>query len=237
MIRFILTVCLFVSTNALAGYFQSPVNEVVIKNYSVKLENGAETGLSDLIKATKNLILVPAYFSCNSTCPLLAENLRDSISSAKVNTATDVMFMSFNSSDNARTMKMFREHHRLPANWILAVANRESEAKDILDQFGYQFQKTTNGFDHPNSAFVFSRLKKLWTGIIVGVDSTPEDIQKAIGDANYADLNGPTQKIFQYLSKPEYLIVFGFFGVVLPLLLIIFVLFRKNKKLVKVNLA
>lgn len=227
----LVTILFLFSANAHAGYFQSPVNEVSIKNLSVKTEQNSDTGLLDLIKNSKNLVFVPAYFSCNSTCPLLAENLRESIGGSKLSTDTDVIFLSFNSADDQESMKMFREHHRLPGNWTLAVAKTESDAKDLFNQFGYQFQKTADGFDHPNSAFVFSKVKKLWTGILVGVDNTPEDIQKAIGEANYADLNGPTQKLVQYLSKPEYLIVIGFFGIVLPLLLIIFVLFRKNRKL------
>ena len=233
MIRVITALSLFISTNAFASYFQSPVNEARIQNLSVKLENGTETGLADLVRPTKNLIFVPAYFACNSTCPVLAENLRDSVASAKVNADTDVIFMSFNSLDDSSSMKMFREHHRLPPKWILAVAKNESEAKEFLSPFGYQFQKTSDGFDHPNSAFVFSRIKKLWTGTIVGVDSTSEDIKKAIDEASYADLNGPTQKMMQYLSKPEYLILLGCFGVVLPLLTIIFMLLRKNRKVVE----
>jgi cytochrome oxidase Cu insertion factor (SCO1/SenC/PrrC family) len=227
----LVTILFLISASAHAGYFQSPVNEVSIKNLSVKTEQSPDAGLLELIKNSKNLVFVPAYFSCNSTCPLLAENLRDSIGGSKLSADTDVIFLSFNAADDQESMKMFREHHRLPGNWTLAVAKTESDAKDLFNQFGYQFQKTADGFDHPNSAFVFSKVKKLWTGILVGVDNTPQDIEKAIGEANYADLNGPTQKLVQYLSKPEYLIVIGFFGIVLPLLLIIFVLFRKNRKL------
>lgn len=221
----------FFSANTHAGYFQSPVNDVKLTQLNIINENGTQSTLEEIVKKTKNLILVPAYFSCNSTCPLLAENLKKSIGKAKLAADADVIFLSFNSKDDFDAMSMFREHHELPQNWILAVSKNESATKDYLNQFGYQFQKTQDGYDHPNSAFIFSKIKKLWTGLLVGTDNTSEDIDKAIGEANFADLNGPGQTLLQYLSKPEYLIAFGFFGVVTPLLIIIFVLFRKTKKM------
>jgi cytochrome oxidase Cu insertion factor (SCO1/SenC/PrrC family) len=231
----LVAIFLLTSVSAHAGYFQSPVNEASIKNIDVKTENGSDAKVSDLVQKSKSLVLAPAYFSCNSTCPLLAENLRDSISSSKVSEQTQVVFLSFNPSDDTESMKMFRDHHKLPSKWVLGVAKSESDAKDLFNRFGYQFQKTADGFDHPNSAFVFSKEKTLWTGMLVGVDNKPDDIERAVGEANYAELNGPTQKLVQYLSKPEYLIVIGFFGIVFPLILIIFILFRKNRRLAETS--
>lgn len=232
---FLLALLLFPSWDLNASYFQSPVNEIKIKNLSVKTEQRSDVGISELVKGTKPLILVPAYFSCNSTCPLLAENLRETLDTADLVNQPDVLFLSFDTTDDEDSMNMFRKHHRLPSGWRLAVAKSESDAKDLLNQFGYQFQKTADGFDHPNSAFVFSKVKRLWTGILVGVDSTPKDLQKAILEANSADLTGPTHKLLQYISKPEYLIVIGFFGTVLPLLVIIYLLFRRTRKLHEVK--
>ena len=215
---------------AMATYSQSPVNTVHINPIAVVNESGADSNLEKEITGNKSLILVPAYFNCNSTCPLLAENLRDAISKAKLGNEAQVIFLSFNPNDGLKDSQMFRHHHKLPADWKLLIVKKESEAKSLLDPFGYQFQKIPDGFDHPNSALVLSGEKRFWTGILAGVENTPDEIDRAIGEAKYADLDGLGQRLVQYASKPEYLIALGFVGVVIPLLLIIFVLYRRNRR-------
>lgn len=218
---------LFAASSSFAGYFQSPVSDANLRDIVVNTEFKQNVALSSLFDQTKVMIFVPAYFSCNSTCPLMVENLREAVRSSKAALDVKVVFLSFNPSDKAEDITMFRHHHDVPENWILAVAQNESESRELLNPFGYVFQKTKDGYDHPNSAFVFSKDKMKWTGVFVGIDAKAEDIDKAVRDARFIDLNGTGAQIAQYITRPEYLIVIGCVGLVVSLLAIIFTLLRK----------
>lgn len=230
MRNFLFSILLIFVQPSWAKYIQSPVNDFRLTSLQVADEQGKVESLETILKSSgKNTVFVPAYFSCNSTCPLLAENLRDSIQRSKDGKNSAVVFLSFNPKDGVSDIEMFQHHHKLPAEWRLLVGIDESATRDFLAKLGYQFQKTNDGYDHPNSAFVLSAKNQLWTGALVGNDNSYSDIDQALGEANYAELSGPIQTLVQYLSKPEYLIVIGFIGVVIPLLIILFVLFRKKK--------
>ena len=79
----------------LAMYSASPPNDVQIASFSYMNEEGVEAKISNVISRNKALILVPAYFNCNSTCPLLAENLKKSILASKDSGLLNVLFLSF----------------------------------------------------------------------------------------------------------------------------------------------
>lgn len=217
------------SSTSHAAYFQSPVNDAKLGPLQIHTETG-QMNLLNLVEPNKSVLLVPAYFSCNSTCPLMTESLRDAFSELKEKSNVSVIILSFNQNDGPDEIKMFRAHHSLPAQWTLAVADHEAEAKELLNPLGYQFQKTNNGFDHPNSAFIFSPKKKEWSGVLAGIDNKPFDIQKALYDAERFDDENLNHSYIRYFRKPEYLIVIGFIGLFVALTTIIFILVRRNKK-------
>lgn len=213
-----------------ASYFQSPVNDVKLGNLEVISESGQKTDLTKIIASDKSILLVPAYFSCNSTCPLIASNLRAAFNSLPNKSDLTVLILSFNQTDGPEQIKRFRKHHNLPSSWTLAVAERESDIKELLNPLGYQFQKTGIGFDHPNSAFFFSRKKKLWSGIITGTDNKATDLRKALIEAGNFDNEKFNPTLIRYLAKTEYLVIISFVGLLISLLTIIIILVRKSKK-------
>jgi len=212
-----------------AMYSASPPNDVNVASFSYMNEDGAKSEISSVISRDKALILVPAYFNCNSTCPLLAENLKKSILGSKDASLVNVLFLSFNSDDSKETMKMFREHHNLPSNWAMGVIKNRSNAKDFLAQFQYSFQKTDNGFDHPNAAFVFSPESAIWTGSLFGVETTPAEIETAYQNALLANKTGVGATFLKFLGKREYIILFGIFGTILPLFYVFWFFARKRR--------
>ncbi|MGZ3775697.1 MAG: SCO family protein [Pseudobdellovibrionaceae bacterium] len=220
---------LFNSFNCRAEYFKSPLNSSKLSTLSVHTEI-KNTNLLTLAGANKPVLLIPAYFSCKSTCPLMIENLRNAIEGLKENTELQIIVLSFNKFDKAQDIKMFKNHHHLPSHWILAIADEESKVKELLNPLGYQFQKTVNGFDHPNSAFFFSRKKRTWTGLIVGLNNKTEDIQKAIFDAEHTDSDQFVQSLSQFFTQPEYLIVISLMGLFVSLFTVMFILLRRDKR-------
>lgn len=231
MIKIVLIFIFFsvlVSLTSQAAYFQSPVSEAKLSAVLVRTSNG-QSDLMTLADPDKPVLLVPAYFSCNSTCPLMTQNLRDAFNGLKNNLNINVIILSFNKTDGMDELKMFQTHHDIPKQWSLAIVNEESDAKELLNPLGYRFEKTPSGFDHPNSAFIFSSKNKIWTGIISGLDNTTSDLQKAILEAESFENKGYT--LVKYLKQPEFLIVLSFAGLLFSFSTIMFILLRKNKKL------
>ncbi len=218
----------------LAMYSASPPNDVQIASFSYMNEEGVEAKISNVISRNKALILVPAYFNCNSTCPLLAENLKKSILASKDSGLLNVLFLSFNSDDSKTTMSMFREHHKLPSNWAMGVIKNRSSAKDFLAQFQYTFQKTENGFDHPNAAYVFSPDSLIWTGSLFGVENTISEVESAYQSAVLANQAGVGATFLRFIGKREYIILFGIFGTIIPLFYV-FWFFARRKRYIEVG--
>ncbi len=229
LIRIFGLTLLLIPRMSIAMYSASPPNDVHIATFSYMNENGVKSEVSNVISRDKALILVPAYFNCNSTCPLLAENLKKALLGSKDASLVNILFLSFNSDDSKETMKMFREHHDLPANWAMGVIKNRSNAKDFLAQFQYSFQKTENGFDHPNAAFVFSPESSIWTGSLFGVENTPSEIETAYQNALLANKTGISASFLKFLGKREYIILFGIFGTILPLFYVFWFFVRRRR--------
>lgn len=219
-----------VSLTSPAAYFQSPVSEAKLRAVSVRTLNG-QSDLMTLAASDNPVLLIPAYFSCNSTCPLMTENLRDAFNGLKNNLKMNVIILSFNKMDGMDELKMFQNHHDIPKQWSLAIVNEESDAKELLNPLGYRFEKTRSGYNHPNLAFIFSSKNKIWTGMISGLDNTTSDLQKAILEAVSFENEGYFYTLVKYLKQPEFLIALSFGGLLFSFLTIVFILLRKNKKL------
>ena len=214
---------------SLGMYSASPPNEVQISSFNFMGETGEKTNVGEVVGVGKALLLVPAYFNCNSTCPLLAENLKKAILGSRDSSRINVLFLSFNSEDSIETMKMFREHHALPADWTMGIIKNQSLAKDFLAQFQYTFQKTEDGFDHPNAAFVFSADSLIWTGSLFGVENTSEEIENAYQKAMLANQTGFKASVWRLAGKREYLILIGIIGTITPLLYVFWFFARRRR--------
>ena len=214
-----------------AAYSASPPNQVTIESEIVTTESGNHK-ISDLFPAETPILLVPAYYNCNSTCPLLAENLKQAIMSANASSLIGILFVSFNSEDDSTAMVNFRKHHGLPKEWVLSVIKNPNRAKDFLAPFQYTYQKTNNGFDHPNAAFVFSARPRVWTGSLYGVDITQGEMKTALDAATLTHQAGLQASVKRAFGKKEYLILLGIIGTILPLFLIAWIFFRKSATVV-----
>lgn len=212
-----------------ADYFRSRVPSATLKNVDVITESGGSEKLWDLLEANKALIFVPGYFSCNSSCPLVVENLKASLEGANLFRNVQVLFLSFNDTDKPGDIKMFREHHGVPRDWTMAIIQKEAAAKELLASFQYLFQKTKNGFDHPNAVYVFSVKDKNWSGVLSGINTTPDDLKTALQDAKFADRKDGWAVFQRTATQPENLILFGFSVIVLSLVFTILFIARKRK--------
>ena len=215
---------------ARADYSSAPLSGLRLAEVSVRAEAGAVVGLQTLMRPDRPTILVPAYFSCHATCPLLAENLRDSLGRSGLADRFNVLFLSFDPGDGAEEMGEFRAHHRLPPGWALSVVRSEADARAVLDAFDYRFQKTDTGFDHPNAAFVLTAKGQAWSGLLMGTDNGPADLVKALAGAEMSDRAGLWPWLRTRAAQPGSVVVYGFAVVALALAAMVVALVSRARR-------
>lgn len=228
---FSLVFSILLSLTTHAEYF--PSRQIAdLKDVPILTEEDGIKNLKELFAPGKTLLLIPGYYSCTSACPLIIENLRRVLSNTQDAPHWQVVFLSFNSADQGNNVRVFRKHHQVPAGWALATIQREVDAKELLESFNYRFQKTNYGYDHPNSAYVFSPKNKTWSGIIAGTSPSANDFKKALQDAEIADRMDPWTRLQRSALDPASLIIYGFImtalGLSFALLAIIFSRNRTN---------
>lgn len=232
MNRIILIIMVFLNTlSARADYFSAPLNVAELKNITVLTETGDNRRLFEILDPNKPLILIPGYYSCNSTCPVIAQNISKIINEAGLNDIFQVIFLSFNTSDKPKDIKNFRTHHNIPKNWFLTVLKNETEGKEFLNPFGFQFRKVQEGFDHPNATYIFSPKAKIWSGILTGVNVTANDLKKSLKEAFFNDKTDGWSIFLRNAIQPINLIIFGLSVIGFTILFVVsFMLFKRRMK-------
>ncbi len=227
---FLLTLCIPFSSSY-GMYSASPPNEIRIESISFLNESGKTTTITEIPHSESSLVLIPGYFQCHASCPILADQLKKMVDGVQKFSKFRFLFLSFDPKDEMETMKMFRSHHQLPSTWLLGVITDQSFAKEFFAQFQYSFQKTDFGFDHPNTAFVFSPKSLIWTGSLFGGQILALDLVQAYRDANLANQTGLSAGFSKFLGKKEYLMLYGLIITVLSLGYVFF-FFSKRRRLV-----
>lgn len=213
-----MVLCLIIlsSPEILAGYYRTPIRDVRLNSLEVKTEEGTSSRLLELSNNQQPLLLVPGYYRCQSSCSLLTEKLQQTLSSSQQKNF-QVVFLSFDTHDDAATMRKYRLHHHLPADWLLTVVQSESSAKTELNRYGYQFHKIGLEYQHPNYLLIFSKNEKLWSGIITGTDIVASDFVQAFKDAQFTEQAPFTEWILSFFLRPEYWVMWGFGGILCSL--------------------
>lgn len=217
--------------SAQADYFSAPLNVAELKNVSLFTENGIKRRLFEILDPNKPLALIPGYFSCNSTCPVISENLARIIAESGLNNNLQVIFLSFNTNDKPEDIKIFRAHHNIPENWFLTVLKDETEGKEFLNPLGFQFRKVKEGFDHPNAIYVFSPKGKIWSGVLAGSNFSADDLKKSMREAFFNDRTDGWSVFLRNAIQPINLIIFGLTVIGLTILFVLgFLLFKRKNR-------
>ena len=172
-----------------------------LPNLSLVLDTGEETDLLNF-SSGRPIVLSFIYTRCTSACPMIIKGIKDALGSAGNNGAR-VLLIDFDLRDKPEDLTKFKERHRIPADWRVALLKKEDLMRlaGFLD-FKFRYDPETDMFAHPNVLVVLSPQLKV-SGYMLGVRYDRGKLKKILSLArvNRADINpvkGFFLKCFRY---------------------------------------
>jgi len=132
-----------------------------------------------------------------------------------------VVVFSFDPLETAESLRLYRMHEQLPANWKMVRSN-EAEIRRFFGFFGYSVMDQNGTLIHPNEVFLLDQALN-WRWALVGEDWSGGELATAI---NRTRSSGPAVWI---KANPEKLAWIGLATVVLSIgLALVWMIYRKS---------
>jgi len=170
-------------------------------------------------------LLVPIFTRCMGTCPLVAASLNEA--AAQLPDRFRVVLLSFDTADVAEDLLEFRHRLGLPSDWLVLRGVDGKATREFFDGLDFHFMKTATGFEHPNQTFVFSP-KGVWAATFSGTPSSKGELESAHRWAVATDDLTASNRLLEWLSRPEAWIALAFAGFVVSLGAILLVARRQR---------
>ncbi len=159
---------------------QSKVLGSAVPDVSLVDDRGRVVKLSDILE-NKPLIIAPVYTRCETACPLIAVGLKEAVGQVGgLGKEYNVLFLSFDPSDNPQRLKEFRRRFGLEG-FLIAGGREASTLLRALD-FEYFYDKTSKEFLHPNLIVILSPDGKV-SRYVFGVKYDPLELKLSLLDA------------------------------------------------------
>lgn len=127
----------------------------------------------------KPFFIHPMFSSCKSTCPIMAKNLVESFGGLKdFGKDFNVLSLSFDPSENPKSLRKFRKEHHLPTGWSLAFGE-ESQIRSLMDSLDFRYVKTGEDFAHSNLVVLVDDQFKI-RNYLYGVSISSSDLKSAL---------------------------------------------------------
>jgi len=149
-------VALFVLTLSAAspcanGFDVAPQQGRAIPSINWIDETGRSRQLSEF--SGYPLILLPIYTRCPGPCLQNVDRLKEAVANSLSNPRQfRVLLFSFDPSDNAMTLKKYRERENIPLGWSIGAAS-QNDVDALLESIGVQIGRAGSEFTHPNIVF------------------------------------------------------------------------------------
>jgi protein SCO1/2 len=251
----ILMATLIVAMLAVAGHAQSQsgsevdvdekLGQTVALDVPLVDENGNDITLGALVD--KPTILIFNYFRCPGICPILLSSMVNVVNEMDLEPGVDyrLVAVSFDPTDTpemarqkkANYLNMMRRPFP-PDAWRFLTGTAEN-TRAVADSTGYKYRKQGEDmFMHPGVIMVLTS-KGILSRYIYGTSYLPAEVAMAIQEAAAGEVRPTISKVlsFCYSYDPEgrrYVFsITRFFGaaiLVLVVLFLVFVIFRKKKK-------
>ena len=133
----------------------------------------------------KNQVVVMAYTSCQHTCPILVQSMKQIYKEMKpeARTQTEFLLVTLDTErDTVDVMKNFAEHNELGDNWRL-IRSDEASTRMLANTLNIKYQFADNGdINHSNLISILDKEGRL-VGQGVGVaDSSIKPLIKYLND-------------------------------------------------------
>lgn len=155
-----------------------------LPNVELKDSSGKALTLKEIIK-NKPLILSLIYARCISSCLLITDNLKDTVSRiGGLGEDFNVLTLSFDPSDTTERLNEFKEKWGLELKGWFVAGGKEEELNKLLKaiDFQYSIDSSTGEFIHPNLLVIITPDGRI-SRYIYGVSYNDRDIKLSLINA------------------------------------------------------
>lgn len=212
------------------GVFAAPARATVpapeearkIPDVSVIDDANQQASLWEKLRAAGDgpVFVLPVYTRCTLSCPLLARRLNQETARMGVGAAYRVLIFSFDRSDDAASLRRFREREHLPQSWVLVRAS-EQDTRRLTDFFHYPVWADGAVLVHANQVFLLDH-NLGWRATFTGLDWDAAELLKWMNDVESPGISA------WLATNPEKLVWIGFGTLVLSLVVMLVWLIRRK---------
>jgi cytochrome oxidase Cu insertion factor (SCO1/SenC/PrrC family) len=169
------------------------------------------------------VIVLPVYTRCTMSCSTYTRKLEQEVARMGKEAAYRVLVISFDPTEDAESMRAFREREHVPAQWLV-VRGEEAEIRRFFDFFHYSIMTEGGVLIHPSEIFLLDH-ELNWRATLTGTDWNASDLQKWLSRIEAPGISG------WLAMNPEKLAWVGFGGLVLGLALTLsWLIWRKSPR-------
>ncbi len=181
----------------------------------------------ELTVGNKPILLLPAFFKCHASCPVMARALRKATKDPQTAALFRIVVFSFDATDTPTQAALFRKTQNLPPDWLFVRTTQDVAARQFFDAFNYHYRDEHGTFLHPNQIFVLSANGR-WAQSITGATFTSSDLESAARLARLMDSTTLRARLERLSRNPEALAVWGMAGLLMSVIVLVFVAFRSK---------
>jgi cytochrome oxidase Cu insertion factor (SCO1/SenC/PrrC family) len=218
----ILTLAFATSARA-SGVIPADHNAGKIPNITVWDEANHEGQLRTKLAGAGSgpVFVLPVYTHCTMSCPVLAARLVHETAQLAPGAVFRVLIFSFDSSDDAASLRAFRAEQKLPASWIL-VRSTDVDIRQFTDFFHYRVLTEGPVMLHSNQLFLFDH-HLVWKATFLNEDWIAADIRTWLRRVEVPGLLG------WLVMNPQKLAFIGFCGMLLALDLVLWAVISRSQ--------
>ena len=193
-----------------------------IPNISIWDEANQKSGLWEKLRRAGDgpVIVLPVYTRCTMSCPVLTRKLKQEAARMTDGANYRVLVLSFDSSEDAESLRAFREREQLPQKWMLVRAG-EADIRRFSDFFHYTIMTEGAVLVHPNQIFLLDH-NLHWGATLIDVGWNAAELRKWMGRVESPGISG------WVAMNPEKLAWIGFGGLLFSLVVTLAWLIRRR---------
>jgi protein SCO1/2 len=176
----------------------------------LKDENGNEVTLGRLID--KPTILIFNYFRCPGICPVLINNIVQTVNQMKMEPGKDyrIIAVSFDPTDTPEIAREKKANYLnqmkrpfSPDAWLFLTGSAEN-TKLVADSAGFNYRKQGDMYVHPGAIIAITP-KGIVSRYLYGTSFVPADVEIALKEAQSGQVLPSVSRIlsFCYIEDPQ----------------------------------
>ncbi len=154
----------------------------------------------------KPLILVLAYYTCDGSCSVINNDLKDlleGVDDVAIGKDFRVLTLSFDEHDTLESTGAFRKHLALTSDmnkdWRFATFQEKKDITAVTEKLGYQFfwSPRDRTFFHPG-VFLFLSAEGRLIRVLYAGNSEPDDVSLAVLDAKQGNFEFKPKELINF---------------------------------------